>query len=89
MVVNVAKLEEFLSLAPEDINRLAPHFSRPLPERARPPRKRIDYVVLRAQYEQLLVNGTCATKADIAPHVGVSKVWVSRVLKEIMKRKLG
>lgn len=88
MVVNVAKLGEFLALSPEDIDRLAPLLSGPLPESARPMRKRIDYVALRAQYEQILLNGTCATKADVARHVGVSRVWVSRVLKGI-KRKAG
>ena len=50
--------------------------------------KRIDNVALRAQYEQLLADGTCATKADVARHAGVSRVWVSRVLKGI-RRKAG
>ena len=56
LVVNTAKLGEYLALAPEDINRLAPVIPGPLPERARPIRKRIDYVVVRAQYEQLLAG---------------------------------
>jgi len=51
-------------------------------------RKKIDYVELKAQYEQLLADGTCAVKADVARHVGVRRVWVSRVLKG-MRRKAG
>jgi predicted aminopeptidase len=86
--VNVARLGEFLALAPADIDRLAPLLSGPLPERARPMRKRVDYDVLRARYEQLLADGTCATKAAVARHVRVSRVWVSRVLKG-MRRKAG
>jgi hypothetical protein len=35
LVVDTAKLGEFLSLGPEEINRLAPLFSGPLPERRR------------------------------------------------------
>ena len=81
LVANTAKLGEYLALAPEELKRLAPLFPRPLPDSARPIRKRIDYVALRAQYEQLLADGTCATKADVARHVGVSRVWVSRVLR--------
>lgn len=88
MAVDVSKLGDYLALAPEDIYQLTPLLPRPLPERARPMRKRIDYVVLRAQYEQLLLDGTCATKADVARHAGVSRVWVCRVLKGI-KRKAG
>jgi response regulator of citrate/malate metabolism len=85
LVVNTAKLGEFLSLASEDIDRLSPLLSGQLPESARPMRKTIDYVELKAQYELLLADGTCATKADVARHVGVSRVWVSRVLKGIKK----
>ena len=87
LVVDFAKLGQFLALSPEDIDRLAPLFSGPLPERTRPMRKRIDSVALRAQYEQLLLDGTCATKADVARHVGVSRVWVSRVLKGINRKE--
>jgi hypothetical protein len=47
LVVNVAKLGEFLALALEDIDRLAPLLSGPLPDRTRPIMKRIDYIVLR------------------------------------------
>jgi len=50
--------------------------------------KRIDYVALRAQYEQLLLDGTCVTKPDVGRHLGVSRVSLSRVLKGI-KRKAG
>jgi len=86
LVVDVTKLGEFLALSPENIDHLAPLFSGPLPERARPMRRRIDYVVLRAQYEQLLLDGTCATKAELTRHLGVSRVWVSRVLKGIRRK---
>jgi predicted aminopeptidase len=83
LVVDTAKLGEFLALGPEVIDRLAPLQGGPLSQRARAMRKRIDYVALRAQYEQLLADGTCATKADVARYAGVSRTWVSRVLKGI------
>jgi DNA invertase Pin-like site-specific DNA recombinase len=81
LVVDTAKLGEFLSLGPEEINRLAPLFSGPLPERRRSIRKKIDYVELKAQYEQLLADGTCATKAGVARRFGVSRAWVTKVFK--------
>jgi predicted aminopeptidase len=88
LVLNAAKLGEFLALSQENIDRLAPLLSGPPPKEARPTRKRIDYVALRAQYELLLLDGTCATKADVARPVSVSRVWVSRVLRGI-KRGVG
>jgi predicted aminopeptidase len=87
LVVDTAQLGEFLALAPEDINRLASLLSRPPSEKTRALRKRIDYVALRAQYEQLLLDGICATKADVARHVGVSRAWVSRVLKRVKRKE--
>jgi hypothetical protein len=88
LVVNTAKLGEFLDLSPENIDRLAPLLPRPLPEETRPTRKKVDYVTLRAQYQQLLSDGTCGIKAEVARHLGVRRIWVSRVLKGI-KRKMG
>lgn len=86
MAVNVAKLGGFLALSPENIDHLAPLFSGPLPEKTRPVKEKIDYVALRAEYQQLLSDGTCGTKAEVARHLGFSRVWVCRVLKGI-KRK--
>ncbi len=86
MAVDISKLGEYLALAPKDIYRLTSLLPVPRPEKARPMRTKIDYIALRAQYEQLLLNGTCATRDDVARHLGVSRVWVSRVLKGI-KRK--
>ena len=86
LVVNIAKLGEYLALSPENIDRLAALLPRPTPDKTRPVREKIDYVALRAQYEQLLLDGTCATKADVARHAGVSRVWVSRVLKGIGRK---
>lgn len=81
LVVNVAALGEYVDLSPANIDRLAPLISGSLPERTRPMRDRIDYVALRTQYEQLLADGTCATKADVARRFGVSRAWVTKVIK--------
>jgi hypothetical protein len=81
LAINAARLGEYLKLAPEDLDLLSsllpvmPHV------RTKPVRKTIDYVALKAQYERLLSNGTCATQADLARHLGISRVWVSRVQK--------
>jgi len=88
LVVNIARLGESLVLSPEDISCLAPLPLGPLPGKPHPTRMKIDYVALRAQYQQLLSDGTCATKAEVGRHLGVSRVWVGKVLKGI-KRKPG
>jgi hypothetical protein len=70
LVVNVSKLGEFLALAQEDIDRLAPELLGTVSaKRGLPGRKRLDYLALRAQYEQLLLDGTCTTKAELARYL--------------------
>jgi len=64
LAVNAAKLSEYLALAPSDVNPQVPLLSGPLPERKRSIRKRIAYVERKAQHEELLLEGTCAAKAD-------------------------
>jgi len=84
--LNVSKLREYLKLAPTDLDRLTPLLPAPTVKKLKPSRMRIDYVTLKAQYERLLSDGTYATKADLARHMGVSRVWVSRMLKGVKGR---
>jgi len=46
----------------------------------------IDYAVLQLTYTRLLTEGGFSNKAELARHLGVSRTWVSRVLKGITKR---
>ena len=57
--------------------------------RSKPTRKPpIDYDALACQYHKILTDGGFSSHADLARHLRVSRVWVSRVLKGI-KRKAG
>jgi hypothetical protein len=49
------------------------------PQKPRP-KKRIDYEALQQTYRQMLTEGGFASQTDLARHLGVSRVWVSRVL---------
>lgn len=89
LVVNMAKLGEYLRLAPEDLDRLTPLLPTPPFKMSRPSRMKIDYATLKAQYERLLSDGTCSTKADLARHLGVSRAWVSKVLGKLPPGRLG
>ncbi len=41
----------------------------------------IEYEALQHTYRRMLADGSFASQADLARHLGVSRVWVSRVLK--------
>jgi hypothetical protein len=50
---------------------------------AKTSKPRIDYEALQERYRKMLADGPFKTQMDLARHLGVSRVWVSRVLKEI------
>jgi hypothetical protein len=52
------------------------------PQKPRP-KERIDYEALQQTYRRMLVEGPFSNKTELARHLGVSRVWVSRVLKGI------
>jgi len=57
------------------------------PQKPRP-KERIDYEALQQRYRRMLAEGGFASQTELARHLGVSRVWVTRVLKGI-KRKVG
>ncbi len=87
LVLNPPTLGEYLKLAREDLDRLIPFLPRPPFKKSRAVRMKIDYAAIRAQDELRLLDGTCATKAEVARHVGVSGVRVGRVLKGIKRKR--
>ena len=60
---------------------------RPWPQKPLP-KPRIDYSALQQNYARMLAVGRSTSRADLAGHLGVSRVWVSKVLEGI-KRKPG
>jgi DNA invertase Pin-like site-specific DNA recombinase len=72
--------EEIQGLLQAGLVRLRPQKSRP--------KERIDYAALQQTYLRTLAEGGFSTQTELARNLGVSRVWVSRVLKGI-KRKTG
>jgi hypothetical protein len=76
-------MPEELALAEQDIESLCQEgLVRPRPQKPRP-KKRIDYAALQQTYRQMLADSGFASQADFARHLGVSRVWVSKVLKGV------
>ena len=57
------------------------------PQKPRP-KPRIDYAALQQTYRRMLAEGLFKSQTELARHLGVNRVWVSKVLKGI-KRKSG
>jgi hypothetical protein len=53
---------------------------------AKTSKPRIDYDALQQGYAKMMSDGPFKTQTELARHLGVSRVWVSRVLKGIRKK---
>ena len=81
--LDVERLPLFLDVTPECIAKLRSRFCPPALSAAPPhrPKVPIDYASLQQTYRRMLADGGFASQAELARHLGVSRVWVSRVLK--------
>jgi ParB-like chromosome segregation protein Spo0J len=81
------QVQEILGLSDGDISRLCDR-GLILPRPEKPPRRpRIDYERLAHSYREIMEQGNFASQADLACHLGVSRVWVSRVLNGSKERE--
>jgi hypothetical protein len=81
------RLQEFLGLSEGDTSRLS-DCGLIIPRREMPSQKpKIDYEKLARSYRETMDRMQFVSHSDLARHLGVSRVWVSRVIKGI-KRKV-
>jgi hypothetical protein len=83
-----APLSSILPLSPAAITQLQDVRLIRLPRSVRAKKLPIDYAALQQTYRLMFAEGEFASQAELAGELGVSRVWVNRVLKGI-KRKPG
>jgi len=80
------RLQELLELSDGDISRLCDR-GLILPRRKMPAQKpKIDYEKLARNYRETMDRMRFVSHSDLGRHLGVSRVWVSRVLKGVKQR---
>ena len=86
IAVAEAPLSSILPLSPAATTRLQSSRLIQPPRPARAKKQPIDYAALQQTYARMLIDRPFSNLAELARHLGVSRVWVSRVLKG-MRRK--
>jgi hypothetical protein len=88
IAVAEAPLSSILPLSPDAITRLQGSGSRLLrrPRPARAKKQPIDYAALQQTYRRMLAEGPFSNQTELGRHLGVSRVWVSRVLKGVNRK---
>jgi hypothetical protein len=78
-------LPEELAVTEQDVESLSQAaLVRRRPQKPRP-KERIDYAALQQTHRRMLAEGPFSNQTELARHLGVSSVWVSRLLKGIRK----
>jgi hypothetical protein len=73
-------------LSPDAITRLQGSRLSRRPRPARAKKQPIDYAALQQTYRRMLAEGPFSNQTELARHLGVSRVWVSRVLKGVNRK---
>jgi hypothetical protein len=81
--LDTRRIKEFVDISDDCVARLAKVFCPPIyVSKSATPKQRLDYSALATEYQQLLSSGVCQDRADIARHYGVSRAWITKVMKK-------
>ena len=79
--LDISRIDEYLTLAEEAKDRLAMFLEIPRKIYIKAPKNRLDYPKLSSEYQNMSNNGGFKSRAELARHLGVSRTWVTKVMK--------
>jgi len=82
LVINPARIHNYLDMPPKEVKKLTDSFVYPKEKDKRAKRHRQDLVALRQLYNEMLETGKFKNRADLARHFGVSRAWITTVLRK-------
>jgi hypothetical protein len=77
--LDIGRIDEYLNLSDGAKDRLAGFLEIPRKITMRLPR--LNYLKLSGEYQDMLDNGEFKNRAELARHLGVSRAWITKVLK--------
>jgi hypothetical protein len=85
LTVDGSFVSEYLMMSDEDIRRLTRFFS--IPRKLEPVKSvaKMDRHSLAIRYRELIDQEYVKNKADLAQHLGVSRVWITKVMSELKR----
>lgn len=84
LAIDSTEVQHYLDLPAEAVRRLTRRFQYPkLRSSSQPVKVPLDRKALAERYAELMSTGVCRNQADVARHFGVSRAWVTKVMKTI------
>jgi len=86
--IDRARLPFYLGLRPADLMNLRNDGLVEPETPVKTPRPRINYPLLAQEYKKKLESGAFATRSDLAKSLGVSRAWISKVMRCLPRLKM-
>lgn len=81
MSVDPNEVQKYLKMNDEGVVRLTRKFLYPKPVLPLCKRTVLDRRAMAEQYQEMIASGFCKNQADVARHFGVSRAWISKVMR--------
>jgi hypothetical protein len=82
------RIQSYLRLSDEATARLTRSFSIPRDLEPKRVKEHVDYEKLSEQYRELIQQGYFKNQAELSRYLGVSRAWVTKVLKKGVTGKM-
>ena len=83
LAVDPSEVQKYLHLDDNAVIRLTKHFLYPKVPAASLKRIHIDRQALALQYREMLQQRLFNNQADLARHLGVSRVWITKIMNSL------
>jgi len=83
LVIDPSRIHNYLDISPEAVKKLTESFVYPKVKEAPEKRKRLDLEAMTETYREMLDSGEFKNKAALAKHFGVSRAWITKVMRRL------
>ena len=83
IVIDRDRLSYYLDLRETDVETLVAAGLMPKEAKKKTPTRRINYAELAREYQRRIDSGGFSSRASMARSLGVSRAWISKVLKRV------
>jgi len=83
LIIDTKRIKDFVKISASTIKRLTDYFEVETFNERRKIRKKIDRIKLAKEYRLLLEKGVYKNQAELARGIGVSRVWITKVINTL------
>jgi len=82
LAIDAAKIHDYLVISPDAVKKLTEFFIYPKVKNPVTNRKKLNLQELAGLYYEMINSGRLKNRAALAKHLGVSRAWITKVMKK-------